>query len=144
MLKMRQIFPKLYSCLLYLVFHNLEPQNAGFVDVKRDLHLKRSKGLFVRKNLKKISIVIKNVIWSEKTLIQKQSILAIIFSNSFTHNQVEQIKKGVICVQILLEIHLTEHGRFHFQGRIIFYTPVLVTSSRNSATSFQCHAPAGQ
>ena len=30
-----------------------------------------------------------------------------IFSNTFTHNQAEQIKKGVICVQILLEIHLT-------------------------------------
>ena len=29
---------------------------------------KRSKGIFVRENLKKISIVIKNVIWSEKTL----------------------------------------------------------------------------
>ena len=42
------------------------------------------------------------------------------FSNSFTYDQAEQIKKGVICVQILLEIHLTEHGRFHFQGRTFF------------------------
>ena len=25
-------------------------------------------------------------------------------------------QSGVICVQILLEINLTEHGRFHFQG----------------------------
>ena len=32
-------------------FQNLEPQNAGLVDVKRDLHLKRSKGIFVRENL---------------------------------------------------------------------------------------------
>ena len=38
MLKIQQIFPKLYMCLLYVVFHNLEPQNAGLVDVKRDLH----------------------------------------------------------------------------------------------------------
>ena len=45
------------------------------------------------------------------------------FSNSFTYNQAEQIKKRVICVQILLEIHLTERGRFHFQGRTAFYTP---------------------
>ena len=29
------------------------------------------------------------------------------FSNTFTHNQAERIKKGVIFVQILLEIHLT-------------------------------------
>ena len=47
------------------------------------------------------------------------------FSNTFTNNQAEQINKGVICVQILLEIHLTEHGRFHFQGRTPFYIPVL-------------------
>ena len=38
MLKIRQIFPKLDRCLLYVVFHNLEHQNAGLVDVKRDLH----------------------------------------------------------------------------------------------------------
>ena len=40
--------PKLYRCLLYVgiffffffffVFHNLEPQNAGLVDVKRDVN----------------------------------------------------------------------------------------------------------
>ena len=38
MLKIQQIFPKLYRCLPYVVFHNLEPQNAGLVDFKRDLH----------------------------------------------------------------------------------------------------------
>ena len=53
------------------------------------------------------------------------------FFYSFTYNQAEQIKKGVICVQILLEIHLPERGRFHFQGRTTFYTPVLVTPSRH-------------
>ena len=56
------------------------------------------------------------------------------FSNSFTYNQAEQIKKGVICVQILLEIHLTEHGRFHFQGRTTFYTPILGTPSRHKTS----------
>ena len=40
----------------------------------------------------------------------KQCVLAIIFSNSFTYNQTERIKKEVICVQILLDIHLTEQG----------------------------------
>ena len=53
------------------------------------------------------------------------------FSDSFTYNQAEQIKKGVICVKILLEIHLTERGRFHIQGRTTFYTPVLGTPSRH-------------
>ena len=50
-------------------------------------------------------------------------------SSSFTYNQAEQIKKGVICVQILLELHLTEHSRS--QGWTTFYTPVLVTPSRH-------------
>ena len=53
------------------------------------------------------------------------------FSNFLTYNQAEKIKKEVICVQILLEIHLTEHGRFHFQGRTNFYIPVLVRPSRH-------------
>ena len=52
------------------------------------------------------------------------------FFNSFTYNQAEQIKKGVICVQILLEIHLTEHGRFHFQGQ---------TTRRLNAIMFYVH-----
>ena len=32
------------------------------------------------------------------------------FSKSFTHFQAEQIKKGVICVQRLLEMRQTEHS----------------------------------
>ena len=90
---------------------------------------KRSKGIFVRENLKKISIFIKNVLWSEKTLMHKAECPSI-FPNSFTYNQAKQIQKGVICVQILFEMHLTEHDRFHFQDRTTFYTPVLVTPSR--------------
>ena len=35
-----------------LFFIILEPQNAGLVDVKKDLNQKRSKGIFVRENLK--------------------------------------------------------------------------------------------
>ena len=61
------------------------------------------------------------------------------FSNSFRYNQAEQIKKEVICVQILLEIHLTEHGRFHFQGRTTFNTPVFDPPSRHKTSkSRQC------
>ena len=35
-----------------LFFYNLEPQNAGLVDVKRDLHLKDQREFFVLENLK--------------------------------------------------------------------------------------------
>ena len=38
MLKIQQIFPKLYRYLLYVVFHDLEHQNAGLIDVNRDLN----------------------------------------------------------------------------------------------------------
>ena len=52
MLKIQQIFLKLYRGLLYVVFHNLESQNADLVDVKSDFIKKRTKGNSVRENLK--------------------------------------------------------------------------------------------
>ena len=58
----------------------------------------------------------------------------LVFSSSFTYNRAEHIRKGVICVQILSELHLTEHGRFFFQGRTTFYKPVIVTFSRHMAS----------
>ena len=64
------------------------------------------------KNLK-ISIVIKNIIGFEDTLMHKAERPGI-FSNSFTHYQAD--KKRVICGQILLEIHQTEHSLVQFQG----------------------------
>ena len=52
------------------------------------------------------------------------------FPNSFTYNQAEQIKKEVICIQILLEIHLTEHGRFHFSRSDNFLHTCLGTTQQ--------------
>ena len=99
MLKIQQIFPKLYRCLLYVVCHNLKPQNAGLVDVKKDINSKRPKGIFVHENLKKLSIVIKNINGSEDPLMHKAEGPSNFFFNSFTHYQAEHIKKGIICVQ---------------------------------------------
>ena len=98
--------------------------------------LKKIKEKICARKSKKISIVIKNLIWSEKTLMHKAVRPSNYFFPSLSHiistyNQAEQIKKEVICVQILLEIHLTKHGRFHFQGWTTFYTPVLVPPSRH-------------
>ena len=39
-----------------------------------------------------------------------ESELAIIFSNSFTHYQAEQMKKDKVCVQIFLSKHTGETG----------------------------------
>ena len=58
MLKIYQTFPKLNRSLLYVVFHNLEPQKAGLVDVKEDLNLKKIKGnICARKSKKKKRII---------------------------------------------------------------------------------------
>ena len=78
MLKIQHI----YRCILYVVFHNLDPKMQGILMLK-GFTLKRSKGIFVRENLKKISIVIKNVIWSEKTLIHKAELPSNYFSQFF-------------------------------------------------------------
>ena len=53
----------------------------------------------MRENLK-ISIVIKNINGSEDPLMHKAEGPSSFFFNSFTHYQAEQIKKGIICVQI--------------------------------------------
>ena len=53
MLKIQQIFPKFSEAFFkFFFFHNLESQIAGFVDIKKDLIEKRSKGNFVLENLK--------------------------------------------------------------------------------------------
>ena len=51
--------------------------------------------------------IIKNVIRSEDTLMHKPERRSNFFPIFFTHNQAEQIKKEVICVQVLLETQLT-------------------------------------
>ena len=76
----------------------------------------------MRENLK-TSIVIKNVIGSEDTLMHKAERPCNFFPTlSHIIRPTEQITKGVICVQISLEIHLTEHSRFHIQGWTTSFT----------------------
>ena len=74
---------------------------------------------------KKISIVIKNTIESEGTLMHKAERPSNYF---FTHYQAEQIKKGVICVQFFVRNlpDLTQLGPFS-RLNIFINTPVLVT-----------------
>ena len=86
--------------------------------------LKKIKGYFcAQKSKKEISIVIKNVIGSKDTLMRKAECPSNYFSNSFTHNQTEQIKNGLICVQILLEIHLIVTVDFIFKvGQLHLHT----------------------
>ena len=47
------VLHKTLQCLLCVVFHNIESQNAGRVDVKKDLNWKKIKGLFCAQKSKK-------------------------------------------------------------------------------------------
>ena len=46
-MKPQSEIPKHYRCILYVVFHNSEPKNAGLVDVKKDLNLKKDQREFL-------------------------------------------------------------------------------------------------
>ena len=52
MLKMQQIFPKLYRCLLYVVFHNLEPEMQGLLMFK-GIYIKKDQREFCARKSKK-------------------------------------------------------------------------------------------
>ena len=88
-----------------LFFHSLGSQIAGLIDVKKDLNIKEDKRVVLCAKIEKLSIVIKKVTVSEITLTHKAKRPNNYISSSFTHYQAEQIKKGVICVPVLLEIH---------------------------------------
>ena len=73
----------------------------------------------MRENLKKKKkrkkiIDIKKVIESEYTLMNKAERSSNYFSNTFTHNQVEQIRKGVICVQTSICSYARPHSIVRF------------------------------
>ena len=78
----------------------------GLWMLKRIL-IKKSKGNFCALKSEKPASLLKMELSLKIPVCIKQNIQAIIFSKTFTHNLAEQIKKGVICVQILLKIHQT-------------------------------------
>ena len=84
MLKIQQTFLKRYKCLVYVVFHNLEPQNAGLVDVEKDLNVKNRRKCLCAK-IKKISIVIKKIIGSEDTWMHKAKRPSTCFFPTLSH-----------------------------------------------------------
>ena len=59
------------------------------VDVKKGFKLNKDQRNFLCANIQKISIVIKNVIGSENTLMHKAERPGNYFSYSFTHKQAE-------------------------------------------------------
>ena len=83
--------------------------------------MERSKGNFVRENLKKIASLMK----MRATLKVPQSTIkcvqAIIYSNSFSHCKVEQ-KKTVAISQMFSHVQLHVHGMHLLNNRICMYT----------------------
>ena len=85
MLKIQQIFPKLYRYLLYIVFQNLKPQNAGLVDIKKGFKFKKIKENFRAQKSKKISTVIKNINGSEDPSMHKAEDPSNYFYSTLSH-----------------------------------------------------------
>ena len=62
------------GAFLYVVFHNLQPRNAGLVDNKKDLNEKRSKRIFVRENFKKLASLLEMLLGLKVPWCIKQSV----------------------------------------------------------------------
>ena len=99
-------------------------QNRGTCCLKKCFNTERSKGNFVRENLKKNSIVNENALDSEGALkykVKVKCVLAIIYSNSFSHCKGDQ-KKTVAISQMFSHVQLHVHGMHLLNNRICRYT----------------------
>ena len=84
-------------------------QNRGTCCLKKCFNTERSKGNFVRENLKKIASLMKMRSTLKVPLSIIKCVLAIIYSNSFSHCKVEQ-KKTVAISQMFSHVQLHVHG----------------------------------
>ena len=96
-------------------------QNRGTCCLKKCFNMERSKGNFVRANLKKIASLMK----MRSTLKVPESIikcvLAIIYSNSFSHCKGDQ-KKTVAISRMFSHVQLHVHGMHLLNNRMCRYT----------------------
>ena len=102
-------------------------QNRGTCCLKKYFNTERSKGNFVRENLKN-SIVNENMLNSEGALKYIKCVLAIIYSNSFSHYKGDQ-KKTVAISQMFSHVQLHVHGMHLLNNRICRYTYSINTTS---------------
>ena len=102
-------------------------RNRGACCLKKCFTEERSKGIFVRENKKKIASLMK----MRSTLKVPESIikcvLAIIYSNSFSHCKGDQ-KKTVAISQMFSHVQLHVHGMHLLNNRICRYTYIINTT----------------
>ena len=96
-------------------------QNRGTFCLKKCFNTERSKGNFVRENLKKIALLMKMCSTLKVPLSTIKCVLAIIYSNSFSHCKVEQ-KKTVAISQMFSHVQCHVHGMHLLNNRICRYT----------------------
>ena len=96
-------------------------QNRGTCCLEKCFNTERSKGNFVRENLKKIASLMKmhSTLKVPKCIIK--CVLAIIYSNSFSHCKGDQ-KKTVAISQMFSHVQLHVHGMHLLSNRICRYT----------------------
>ena len=96
-------------------------QNRGTGCLKKCFNTERSKGNFERENLKKIASLMKMRSTLKVSCSIIKCVLAIIYSNSFSHCKVEQ-KKTVAISQMFSHVRLHVHGVHLLNNRICRYT----------------------
>ena len=96
-------------------------QNRGTCCLKKCFNTERSKGNFVRENLKKIASLMKMLSTLKVPLSIIKCVLAIIYSNSFSHCKGDQ-KITVAISQMFSHVQLHVHGMHLLNNRICRYT----------------------
>ena len=114
-------------------------QKRGTCCLKNCFNMERSKGIFVRKNLKKIASLMK--MRSTLTVSQciTKGVLAIISSNSFSLCKGDQ-KKTVAISQMFNHVQLHIHWMHLLNTRICRYTCIYITPTvQTRLTALQAH-----
>ena len=96
-------------------------QNRGTCCLKKCFNTEGSKGNFVRENLKKLASLMKMHSTLRVPLSIIKCVLAIIYSDYFSHCKVEQ-KKTVAISQMFSHVQFHVHGMHLLNNRICRYT----------------------
>ena len=101
-------------------------QNRGICCLKQCFTKERSKGIFVRENLKEIASLMKMRSTLNLPEFITKGVLAIICSNSFSHCKGDQ-KKTVAISQMFNHVQLHVHWMHLLNTRICRYTCINIT-----------------
>ena len=109
---------------MFVILYSLQCKIEGHAVYKKYFNIERSKGIFVRKNLK--SIVKKMCSALKVPQCITKGVVAIICSNSFSHCKGD-LKKIVAISQMFNHVQLRVHWMHLLNTRICRYTCIYIT-----------------